>query len=271
MSRLTLGHWKTSGSPSLLVSTVSQLMLLGGVLIAIVISLGPILQLRWPGVVAVFGCYTLVAAMVVAGLSRHAPHRHFGLANSVTLTRASLTALLWGVIAEFVLGDLLILDQQLRWLLVLMATVALLSDGVDGWAARRSGMASDFGEHFDMEVDSLFLLALSILVHATGEIGAWVLASGMLRYSFVLAGYAWPHLASPLVPRWSRKAICVVQITVLIVALAPIVPVTAAQVLCLGGLALLAYSFAADFIQLVSGRTTRMRQGSRRSADWPSS
>jgi phosphatidylglycerophosphate synthase len=191
--------------------------------------------------------------VVVAGLSRHAPHHHFGLANSITLTRASLTALLWGVIAELVFGDVLFLDQEVRWLLVFVATAALLSDGVDGWAARRSGMASDFGARFDVEVDALFLLALSLLVHATGEIGPWVMASGALRYGFVLSGHLWPHLASPLLPLWRRKAICVVQMTVLIVALAPIVPATAAQMLCLGGLALLGYSFASDLMWLGRG------------------
>ena len=177
----------------------------------------------------------------------------------MTLTRASLTALFWGVIAELAFGDALVLDQQALWLLMFVATAALLSDGLDGWAARRSGMASDFGAHFDMEVDALFLLALSLLVHATGKVGLWVIASGVLRYGFVLSGYLWPNLASPLLPRFRRKAICVMQMTVLVVALAPILPATVAQILCLGGLALLGYSFASDFVWLVSQRTSKRR------------
>ena len=106
-----------------------------------------------------------------------------------------------------------------------------------------------------MEVDALFLLALSLLAYATGKVGLWVIASGVLRYGFVLAGTVWPHLTAPLLPRFRRKAICVVQMTVLVVALAPIVPAAAAQILCLGGLALLGYSFATDFVWLVSQRT----------------
>jgi phosphatidylglycerophosphate synthase len=140
----------------------------------------------------------------------------------------------------------------MRWLMVLGASAALLSDGLDGLAARRSGMASDFGAHFDMEVDALFLLVLSILVYATGEVGAWVIASGLLRYAFVVSGCLWPRLALPLPPLWRRKAICVLQFTVLIVALAPIVPAAAARMFCIGGLALLCYSFAADLIWLTS-------------------
>jgi phosphatidylglycerophosphate synthase len=208
--------------------------------------------LSWHFVVAALACYGIVSALVFRGLPRHAPHRCFGFANSVTLTRALLTALLWGVVADLLAGNVLVLDFAMRWLVVLAATAALLSDGLDGWAARRSGMASDFGAHFDMEVDALFLLALSMLVYATGEIGAWVIAIGVLRYAFVLAGCAWPRLAVPLLPLWRRKAICVLQFTTLIVALIPIVPTWVAQTLCLGALALLCYSFAADLIWLAS-------------------
>jgi phosphatidylglycerophosphate synthase len=145
-----------------------------------------------------------------------------------------------------------------RWLIVLAAIVALLSDGLDGWVARRSGTASDFGAHLDMEVDALFLLALSMLVYATNEVGTWVIVSGALRYAFVLSSYAWPRLAMPLLPLWRRKVICVLQIAVLIVALAPIAPIWVTQKLCLGGLALLCYSFAADLIWLAARSRTRL-------------
>jgi len=264
---LISGHRKDLAPSSLLISAVSQLVLIGGALLTIAVLLGSVLPLSWRCAVAALGCYSIVTALVLAGLPRHAPHRCFGLANSVTLTRASLTALLWGVIAELLFGNVLVLDSQMRWLLVFAATVALLSDGVDGWAARRSGMTSDFGAHFDMEVDALFLLVLSILVYATGDVGGWVMASGILRYAFVLSGCLWPQLAMPLLPLWRRKAICVSQFTVLIVALTPIVPTAAAQMLCLGGLALLCYSFAVDLIWLVSKSQPQFLERSGSSAD----
>lgn len=246
------GHRKYLASSSLLISAVSQLALIGGAFLTIAVLLGSVLPLSWRGFVAALSCYGIVAALVLMDLPRHAPHRCFGLANSVTLTRASLTALLWGVVAELLFGNALVLDFPTRWLLVFGASAALLSDGLDGWAARRSGMASDFGAHFDMEVDALFLLVLSILVYATGEVGAWVIASGVLRYALVLSGYLWRRLAMPLLPLWRRKAICVLQFTVLIVVLAPIVPAAAAWMFCLGGLALLCYSFTADLVWLTS-------------------
>src|SRR5262249_59365905 len=120
-----------------------------------------------------------------------------GVANCVTLTRAAVTALLWGVIGETVLGSRAS-AAELEWLLVAAAAAALLLDGIDGWIARRSGMASDFGADFDLEVDSLFALALALLVYGTGRIGVWVLTGGLMRYVFVFIGWLLSLLAAPL-------------------------------------------------------------------------
>jgi multidrug efflux pump subunit AcrA (membrane-fusion protein) len=46
-------------------------------------------------------------------------------------------------------------------------------DGVDGWLARRHEIASRFGARFDMEVDALLILALSVLA-GCGEKNAYV-------------------------------------------------------------------------------------------------
>jgi len=91
---------------------------------------------------------------------------------------------------------------------------------------------------------------LALLVYGTGRIGVWVLTGGLMRYVFVFAGWLWPILAAPLLPRRRRKIICVIQGGVLIASLAPVVPGEVARCLCLAGLALLAYSFTADVVWL---------------------
>ena len=131
---------------------VAACLMAASMLLRLVVAIG------WGGVAMAFSCYGLIATFVVLDLARHAPHQRFCIANSVTLTRAAVTALLWGVVGETVLGggDL---TSGLRWLLAIAAAAALILDGVDGWLARRSGMASDFGADFDLEVDTLFVLA----------------------------------------------------------------------------------------------------------------
>src|SRR5262245_3021974 len=105
-----------------------QLLTVAVGLMAAVMALRVLAAIGWRGLLTAFSCYGLVAAFVVFDLDRHAPHQRFGAANSVTLARAALTALLWGVVGETMLGarDL---NQALRWFLAAAATAALLLDG----------------------------------------------------------------------------------------------------------------------------------------------
>ena len=60
-------------------------------------------------------------------------------------------------------------------------------DGADGWIARRTGLAGEFGEFFDKESDACFVLMLCVLLYRLpGGFGAWILLPGLLRYAFVL-------------------------------------------------------------------------------------
>ncbi len=94
-------------------------------------------------------------------------------------------------------------------------------DGVDGWLARRHGIASRFGARFDMEIDALLILALSVLAWRHDKAGAWVIASGMLRYAFVAAGTVAPWLRGALPPSRRRQTICVIQIAALTLVMLP--------------------------------------------------
>jgi len=192
--------------------------------------------------------YALIGGWLLAWLAvKHEAAPTFGAANAVTLAR--------GVLAL----DLLALlgsppSAVLAWSIVALALLALVLDGVDGKVARHRGETSAFGARFDMETDALLVLALALLVCAAHQAGAFVLLSGALRYLFIAAGLAVPALAAPLPPSQRRKAVCVAQSACLVAALVPAVPPSLAQVLCAGGLALLAYSFAVDAVRALSGR-----------------
>jgi phosphatidylglycerophosphate synthase len=128
--------------------------------------------------------------------------------------------------------------------------LATALDGVDGWLARRHGIASDFGARFDMEIDALLILALAILVSQFEKAGAWVIASGLLRYLFVGAGSYWPWLRAPLPPSRRRQAICVLQIIALTLALVPAIQPPLSTMLAAAALASLAASFLMDILWL---------------------
>jgi phosphatidylglycerophosphate synthase len=125
---------------------------------------------------------------------------------------------------------------------------------VDGWLARRYALASSFGARFDLEIDALLILILAVLAWQTGRVGPWVLAIGLARYGFVLAGWRVPWLRRPLPPSRRRQAVCVQQgLSLLLCLLPPVGPTLASVCAAVALLALLA-SFTADIIYLTQVR-----------------
>jgi len=184
--------------------------------------------------------YCGIASLILAGLAAHAPHRRFGAANSVTLSRIVLICLLAALMGTAAP------DEDCLWLIAALAILSLALDGVDGWAARRSGLASRFGARFDMEADAFFVLVLSVLAWQWGKVGIWVLLIGAMRYLYVLAGAAWPWLRGAVPDSFARKTVCVIQILALIACLLPSMPPRLAAPLAAGALALLLWSFGRD-------------------------
>lgn len=189
---------------------------------------------------AIFGAVSLAA---IGGLRTHHPHPSFGPANIVTTGRVWLLALIAATIGEPPGVRLAAYTSSLVF-------VAVLLDGVDGWLARRFGTSSPFGARYDMEVDALLVLVLSVLVWHSAKAGAWILLAGAMRYLFVLASYLWTWLAAPLPQSRRRQAICVVQIVGLGAVSSPLISGPAAVGIAAAALASLIYSFTADIVWL---------------------
>jgi phosphatidylglycerophosphate synthase len=187
--------------------------------------------------------FAVVLVLLVLLLPAHEPHRRLGPASQVTLLRAVLTALLFGLIGE---GS----SAAVLWTACAVAMLAEALDGVDGWLARRGGWVSPFGARFDMEIDALLVMVLALLVWSLDRAGAWVLAAGLLRYAFLAAGMAWSAMRRPLPPSRRRQAVCVIQVLSLVLALIPVFPVSLSVVFAGAGLVVLCYSFAVDTLWL---------------------
>jgi len=183
--------------------------------------------------------FALAAGLALRALPAAHPFVHMGAANHVTLARGALVALLAGLVGEH--GSAVTAAAA-----VAVASIALMLDGIDGWLARRSGMASGFGARFDMETDAAFVAVLALLVWQSGKVGAWVLLSGLMRYLFAAAAALVPRLRRPVPSTRRGKTIAVVQMIALIVALAPWCISPAASFLAAGGLLALVLSFSLD-------------------------
>jgi len=102
------------------------------------------------------------------------PRGVFGWANVVTSLRLVLVLAL-AAAAHGAAGEL--------W--AASAAIIFGLDWFDGWVARRCELQSSFGAHFDMETDALLVLVLCLELWQRGRYGAWILASGLLRYVYV--------------------------------------------------------------------------------------
>lgn len=205
------------------------------------IPAGPIVAL-----VATAGAGTVM----LASLARAYPHDRFGLCNAITLGRAALVA----VLAVLALSPGLLVEPHTAWTALALALSALALDGLDGAMARRAGLVSAFGARFDMEVDTALALVLAALLCLSGKLGVWVLALGLMRPAFVVAGSALPRLRRDLPQAQWRKAICVVQIGALTALLAPVINGMSAVIVAATALALLTAGFARDVAWLWRSR-----------------
>jgi phosphatidylglycerophosphate synthase len=124
----------------------------------------------------------------------------FGPADRVTLARAVLV----GVVTALVVDTTDPRPDPVMAITVL-AAAALAVNAVDGLVARRTHATSTFGARFAIEVDAVLVLVLSAFVATF--LGGWVLAIGLLRYAFVVAGRLLPWLRAPLPPSMIRRIV----------------------------------------------------------------
>jgi phosphatidylglycerophosphate synthase len=189
------------------------------------------------------GLFALISGLSIGFLQQHHPFSRFGAANQITTIRAILVVLVAGLVGEPTVPAVAVAA-------VAASVAATLLDGVDGWLARRNGLASSFGARFDMEVDALLILALSILAWRHDKAGVWVVGSGLLRYLFVASGTVAPWLRAPLPASRRRQAICVIQIAVLTLVMLPAIETPISSALAAAALAALSYSFLIDTVWL---------------------
>jgi phosphatidylglycerophosphate synthase len=215
------------------------------VILAATVGLGPL------GWAVGLGCGVITVAAVARGTHTLGP------ADLVTLGRAEATCALAALVADSFVHDAEVLT------LVALATVATGADAVDGWVARHTRTTSSFGARFDGEVDAFLFLVLSVYVANSGPV--WVLAIGLARYAFAVAGWVLPWMRAQLPPRWWRKVAAAVQGAVLTVAIADVTPSWLTTAALVVALALLTESFGRDVVWLWRNRSGS-RQGLTRHA-----
>ncbi|KAA9107811.1 CDP-alcohol phosphatidyltransferase family protein [Microbacterium rhizomatis] len=186
-------------------------------------------------------------ALLTRGLRRSGAAR-FGPANTATLVRSTLVGLITALVASSLTESVSVP------LLIGLIFPALALDAVDGWLARRTGTVSALGARFDMEVDAFLILVLSAYVSQL--LGWWVLALGLMRYVYVVAGWALPWLRTTVPPRYWRKVVAAFAGIALAAAASGLFPTWVGVAVTLIALGLLVESFGRDVVWQFAGRST---------------
>ncbi len=136
------------------------------------------------------------------GGSRAGPLRH--VPNLISLLRIVLVVpLVWAI----VLG---------RWRLALsIAIVAGVSDGVDGFLARRFGWQSRLGSILDPAADKLMLVGCMVALAWLHEVPCWLVVLVVARDAVIALGaLAWHRILRNFKPHpsWLSKTTTVAQI-----------------------------------------------------------
>jgi CDP-diacylglycerol---glycerol-3-phosphate 3-phosphatidyltransferase len=107
------------------------------------------------------------------------------LPNILTLARIVmiLVCLLLATIAQ----DYKVLNHPIRMIAYILAFLAGWTDILDGYIARKFNVTSDFGALIDPLADKIFLVAVSLVLVAGGQIPAWVIALILCR-EFMVTG-----------------------------------------------------------------------------------
>lgn len=261
-------------SPRLIASTTSAGVATAVVLTATAFLLQTVLGLSAGYSVKAAGLFIAVLLVAAGYIGGRHPFDRFGVANRITTGRLAIVCLVAAVLGEdysgaagavhgaaapgargvaAVAGSVVTLGagaELLPYWVALACIAVTLLDGLDGWAARRTAMSSEFGARFDMETDALLVMVLSVLVWQWNKAGAWIVLAGAMRYLFVVATWGWSWMTRELFTSTRRKVICVVQIVGLTVVLLPALVPPASAWLSATLLALLSYSFLADTVWL---------------------
>jgi phosphatidylglycerophosphate synthase len=234
--------WQLPHTPLLgRVVTAQTLGLAATIGLALTLAAALPLTGAYPGKAAVI--FAAVAFVVVGYIGGYHPFPQFGPANIVTTMRAALVSLTAALLGEPHLSSV-------AWAAAVLGGVATALDGVDGWLARRSSMASRFGARYDMELDALLILVLALIAWRHGKAGPWIVLAGAMRYLFVGAGYLWQWLDAPLPPSSRRQTVCVVQLLGLGIVVSPFVATPASVGIAAATLAALTWSFGVDVLWL---------------------
>lgn len=126
------------------------------------------------------------------------------LPNAITVARIPLAVVFFVLL--LVGGTYGLTDLTVRWIAAVLFIVAISTDWVDGYLARRYDIVSDFGKLWDPIADKLLTGAGFVGLAILGEVSWWIVAVILVR-EWGSPSIAWSSRASTWwrPPGWARS------------------------------------------------------------------
>lgn len=196
------------------------------------IGLLAVLAGAWASGASVF--LSLASALAVSGTLWRS--RRLADPQATRLGAATHLTLLRGLLVSLVAGFALVVPLgAVRWFPALLYGAAAICDRFDGILARRLGQTTALGARLDEAMDALGLLVAPAVAVAWGRLPPWYLLVGAAYYLFRGGIWIRRRLALPvhlerLFPKRSTRIFAGLQMTLVSVALAPLLPLEVTSV-----------------------------------------
>ena len=174
----------------------------------------------------------------------------FSLASKITYIRLSISILLLTVSINSNISSSIFDIFYTERVFILLAIIALLLDGLDGFIARKYDQVSKFGELIDQEADNFLMFVMSISLYLNREIGLYVFLIPAYRYIFIISMAKYPWLKYTLPNSRLRKVGCVGTILIMIISQDPYITNDVTVFLVILSLIIITFSFSRDIIWL---------------------
>ena len=158
----------------------------------------------------------LIISTIIFSYIKKFNNKNFTCASYVTYARSILMILMLSIILNTYLQPDIFYKFYKNELFLYMALISLILDGIDGLLARCLYQVTEFGEYFDQEADTIFMIVLVLSLYFNYDSTIIIFLIPLYRYLFLLMQKKYRWMKRKLTDSFRRKFICLMTILILI-------------------------------------------------------
>ena len=181
----------------------------------------------------------------------------FSLASKITYFRLSISIIILIAAINSNVNSNIFDIFYVGKIIIILSTVSLVMDGLDGFIARKYNLVSKFGEIIDQESDNFLMLVISISLYLNKDVGLYVFLIPLYRYTFLVSMKKYDWLQRTLPSSQFRKIACVLTIALMIMSQDVYFNYENTLFLVILSLFIITFSFSKDIIWLYRNKNAK--------------